>query len=170
MDHFGALQVLVVDDSQQMRFLVRSVLRAAGLTRVAEAQSAQDAINFLNRFSVDLIILDWHMRPMDGLELTRQIRTGGVAPNPEAPIVMLTAHTERSRVAAARDAGVNGLVRKPISTQMLLDRCAAALNDTRPFIRAPGFYGPDRRRGAAYDYLGPFRRFSDGVQSQIELD
>lgn len=161
MDHLAQLQVLVVDDNRQMRFLVRSILRAAGLHRVAEAESANEAIDLLNRFRVDLVIVDWNMRPQDGIALTRRIRTSHESPNPEAPIVMLTAHTERARVAAARDAGIHGLVRKPISTQMLLDRVSAALTDPRPFVRSETFYGPDRRRGAKAEYDGPRRRRSD---------
>lgn len=155
------LQVLIVDDNRQMRFLVRSILRAAGLRRVAEADNAVEALELMQRFPVDLVVVDWNMRPVDGIALTRKIRHGPDSPNHEVPIVMLTAHTERDRVAAARDAGINGLVRKPISTQLLLDRVGAALTDLRPFIRTDSFYGPDRRRSHNPDYAGPWRRSSD---------
>ncbi len=161
MDSLANVQVLIVDDNRQMRFLVRTILRAAGMYRVAEADSAQEALDLMNRFTVDLVIADWHMSPTDGIALTRRIRTGHEAPNREVPIVMLTAHTELARVAAARDSGIHGLVRKPISTQLLLNRVSAALTDQRPFVTSPTFYGPDRRRSAGRDYGGPFRRASD---------
>ncbi len=161
MDSLANVQVLIVDDNRQMRFLVRTILRAAGMYRVAEADSAQEALDLMNRFTVDLMIADWHMAPVDGIALTKRVRAGYEAPNRDVPIVMLTAHTELARVAAARDAGVHGLVRKPISTQLLLNRVSAALTDQRPFVTSPTFYGPDRRRAAARDYGGPYRRASD---------
>ncbi len=161
MDQLANLQVLIADDNRQMRFLVRSILRAAGLHRVAEAEGGSEALDLMHRFPVDLVIIDWNMRPLDGIALTRRIRHDEDSPNHEVPIVMLTAHTERARVAAARDAGIHGLVRKPISTQLLLNRISAALTDLRPFIRTDCFYGPDRRRGVRTDYIGPRRRAGD---------
>jgi DNA-binding response OmpR family regulator len=83
---------------------------------------------------------------------------------------MLTAHTEASRVAAARDAGVTGFVRKPISARALFDRVSSALTDTRMFIRTDTFFGPDRRHGQAPGYAGPFRRASDRSQEMVDLD
>lgn len=160
MDALASVQVLLVDDNRQMRFLLRSILRAAGLHRVAEANDAEEALEFFKRFSVDLMIVDWQMQPMDGIALTRRIRRGDEAIR-ELPIVMLTAHTERSRVEAARDAGVHGLVRKPISTRLLLDRVSTALTDSRPFVASSTYYGPDRRRGAHPHYIGPLRRRTD---------
>jgi DNA-binding response OmpR family regulator len=98
------------------------------------------------------------MQPVDGLSFTRMMRADSASPNPYMPILMLTAHTEASRVAAARDAGVTGFIKKPISARLLFDRVASALTDTRMFIRTDDFFGPDRRRGAAPGYDGPFRR------------
>ncbi len=160
-------QILIVDDNRQMRFLVRSLLRAAGLRRIAEASGADEAFDLINRFPVDLVILDWNMTPVDGVALTQRLRLGRESPNHQVPIVMLTAHTERARVAAARDAGVHGLVRKPISAQMLLDRVGAALTDTRLFVRSATFYGPDRRRSYNPDYIGPKRRRADREDETI---
>lgn len=170
MDSLANVQVLIVDDNRQMRFLVRTILRAAGMYRVAEAESAEEAIDLMNRFTVDIVIADWHMSPVDGIALTQRIRSGREVPNREAPIVMLTAHTELARVAAARDAGVHGMVRKPISTQLLLNRVSAALTDQRQFVTSPTFFGPDRRRVAVRDYAGPFRRATDRDDADFMVD
>jgi CheY-like chemotaxis protein len=155
------IHVLVVDDSQQMRFLVRCLLRAGCITDVSEAATAIDAFTIMRARSVDLIIVDWMMHPMDGLEFTRMVRSDPESPNPYVPLLMLTAHTEASRVAAARDAGVTGFIKKPISTRLLFERVASALTDTRVFIRSEDFFGPDRRHGQLPHYAGPFRRSSD---------
>jgi two-component system chemotaxis response regulator CheY len=172
MASIGDIHVLVVDDNKQMRFLLRCLLRAGGITDVSEAETASDAFGIMGCRPVDLIIVDWMMQPIDGLAFTRMVRWDAKSPNPYVPLLMLTAHTETSRVAAARDAGVSGFVKKPISARVLFDRMTSALTDTRLFIKTDSFMGPDRRRGAAADYAGPFRRDSDkqGALDTIDLD
>jgi two-component system, chemotaxis family, chemotaxis protein CheY len=164
----GDIHVLVVDDNKQMRFLLRCLLRAGGITDVSEAECAHDAFAIMSGRPVDLIIVDWMMQPIDGLAFTRMVRWDAKSPNPYVPLLMLTAHTETSRVAAARDAGVSGFVKKPISARVLFDRMTSALTDTRMFIKTDSFMGPDRRRGVAADYAGPFRR--DGDKQNASLD
>ncbi|MGE0742779.1 MAG: response regulator [Hyphomonadaceae bacterium] len=163
MTSLSDIHVLVVDDNQQMRFLVRCLLRAGSIVQVTEAETAAAALDVMRATPIDLVVLDWKMAPIDGLAFTRMVRTAHDSPNPYAPILMLTAHTEASRVAAARDAGVSGFVKKPISARLLFERISSALTDPRPFIRAGEFFGPDRRHGQSPDFAGPFRRASDGV-------
>ena len=74
---------------------------------------------------------------------------------------MVTGHTERARVEAARDAGVTEFLAKPITTQNLLTRLIEVVERPRPFIRCAGYFGPDRRRHKAEDYAGPWRRRDD---------
>jgi two-component system chemotaxis response regulator CheY len=171
MTALSDVHVLVVDDSHQLRVLVRSLLRAGGLTNVSEAQTAAHAFEVMRKRPVDLILVDWMMQPVDGLAFTRMVRWDSTSPNPYMPILMLTAHTELSRVAAARDAGVTGFIRKPISTRLLFDRVASTLTDNRMFIRSDDFFGPDRRRGLIAGYEGPFRRATDGSDLEtVDLD
>lgn len=167
------LHILVVDDNAQMRFLLRSLLRAAGIGRVTEAETATDAFEAMTRTPIDLILVDWKMAPVDGLSFTRMVRHAPNSPNPYATILMLTAHTEASRVAAARDAGVSGFLKKPISTNLLFERLNTALTDQRNFIRAGAFFGPDRRFLTPMDYAGPRRRATDSIKSsgdELDLD
>jgi two-component system chemotaxis response regulator CheY len=169
MTALNDVHVLIVDDNRQMRLLVRCLLRAGGLTNISEAETAAQAIEAMRERQVDLVIVDWMMQPVDGLAFTRMMRADSASPNPYMPILMLTAHTEASRVAAARDAGVTGFIKKPISARLLFDRVASALTDTRMFIRTDNFFGPDRRRGAAPGFDGPFRRSTDcGAASEFE--
>lgn len=168
------IHVLVVDDNKQMRFLLRSLLRAAGVGRISEACDAPQAFEAMVLSPVDLVLVDWKMRPMDGLAFTRKIRTASDSPNPYVTILMLTAHTEISRVAAARDAGVSGFLKKPISSQLLFDRIGNALTNPRTFVRTHDFFGPDRRFGASSHYAGPLRRASDdrggGIGELLDVD
>jgi CheY-like chemotaxis protein len=165
MTSISEIQVLIVDDNRQVRFLMRSLLRAAGVYRVAEAEGALEAFDLMNRFPVDLVLVDWLMKPIDGIAFTKMVRLSADSPNPLVPILMMTAHTEVSRVASARDAGVNGFLKKPISARVLFERMSAALLDARMFVRTDGFFGPDRRRGQHPHYAGPRRRASDPIDT-----
>jgi two-component system, chemotaxis family, chemotaxis protein CheY len=169
MGAISDIQVLIVDDNRQMRVLMRCLLRAAGVYRVAEAEGAVDAFDLLNRFPIDLVMVDWLMKPVDGVAFARMIRLAADSPNPYVPILMMTAHTEKWRVAAARDAGVNGFLKKPISARVLFDRMSAALLDTREFVRTADYFGPDRRHGERADYIGPRRRATD-MEDTFDID
>ena len=79
---FDRLRVLVVDDSVHMRKLVTTILQAFGVTQIAEADSADRAWQSLRNTNPDVIVLDWVMEGMSGLELIRMIRTNPQAPNP----------------------------------------------------------------------------------------
>ena len=167
------IHVLVVDDNKQMRFLVRCLLRAGGINKVTEAETGAQAFEVMRARPVDLIIVDWKMAPVDGLAFTNMVRRNGNSPNPYVPILMLTAHTEISRVAAARDAGVSGFVKKPISARLLFDRISNVLTDTRLFVRTDTFFGPDRRFGQDPHYAGPMRREADAraeTAEAVDLD
>lgn len=164
------LHVLLVDDNAQMRFLVRCLLRAGGVTRISEAETAADAFDIMRSSPVNVVLVDWKMQPIDGLAFTHMLRWNTDSPNPYVPILMLTAHTEASRVTAARDAGVTGFVKKPISARVLFERMTNALTDTRSFVRTPDFFGPDRRHAQAAGYAGPLRRASDRGRAPSLLD
>ena len=162
MSSLSDIQVLIVDDNRQMRSLMRTLLRAAGVYRVAEAGDALEAFDLMRANPVHLILVDWMMTPVDGIAFTRMVRLSAESPDATVPILMMTAHTEASRVAAARDSGVTGFLKKPISARVLFERISSALLDSRAFVRTRDFFGPDRRRPTPADYAGPFRRASDG--------
>jgi two-component system chemotaxis response regulator CheY len=155
--NLSKLRVLVVDDSKNMRMLVKTVLNALGVTVVREANDGQAGLQELRSGPVDVAIVDWMMEPMDGLEFVRQVRTAEDSPNPFLPIIMMTGHTERHRIFKARDAGVTEFLAKPITAKTLLLRITNIIEHPRPFVRAKGYFGPDRRRRNE-DYQGPERR------------
>jgi CheY-like chemotaxis protein len=153
------LTVLVVDDNQHMRSLIRTILEALGVSSIIEARDGQHALEKLSAQQVDLIIVDWNMEPMDGLALTRQIRTSADSPDPFVPIVMLSGHTEKSRVMQARDAGITEFMAKPVSARSLYARIVSIIENPRPFVRTKDYFGPDRRR-QMLPFEGPERRQS----------
>ncbi|GAB3444539.1 response regulator [Insolitispirillum peregrinum] len=151
------LNFLVVDDNKHMRALVKTILHALGSKNVHEAADGADAFKELRHFPADIIICDWNMSPLDGLDFVRLVRTGKDSPNPFVPIIMLTGHTEMHRVIEARDAGVHEFLAKPISAKGLYSRVKSIIERPRPFIRAGLYFGPDRRR-RQIDWKGSERR------------
>lgn len=152
------LNFLVVDDNRHMTMLVRTILHAFGVRSCEEAFDGADALKVLKHFPADIIVCDWIMQPLDGIEFVRLIRTGRDSPNQYVPIIMLTGHTETARVMEARDAGVTEFLAKPVSAKKLYSRIKSIIETPRPFLKAGHFFGPDRRRRQMASHKGGERR------------
>ena len=165
---FENLKALIVEDNAHMRSLLRALLNSVGIKDVAEANNGQSAIETLRERKCDLVLSDLAMKPMDGLELTRFLRNNDHSPNPFVPIIMISGHTEKSRVQAARDAGVTEFLAKPITAHNLFARIAEIIERPRAFVRCESYFGPDRRRHQNDDYAGPWRRHDDLHDLQMQ--
>lgn len=164
---FERLKVLVVDDNQHMRALVTAILTAFGVKQVDEAACANDAWELLKIKKSDIVITDWVMDGMSGLEFTEKVRTAGDSPNPFVPIIMLTGHTQFAKIQQARDAGVNEFLAKPVSAKAILSRLISIIEHPRPFVRTKVYFGPCRRRRRIEDYHGPERRFDESSPAEL---
>lgn len=143
---FEKMTILVADDSTHMRHLVRGILLAFGCKSVKEAANGRDALTTLLSSKIDLLICDWNMEPVNGIELIKTIRNGKDFHNPFLPIIMLTGHTRHERVIQARDVGIDEFVAKPISAQSIYDHIKNIIDNPRPYVRSQSYFGPDRRR------------------------
>jgi CheY-like chemotaxis protein len=158
---FDDLKALIVEDNAHMRTLLRGLLGVIGIRDIAEAGNGQAGIGVLRERKCDLVLSDLMMQPMDGIDFTHAVRNSEHSPNPFVPIIMITGHTEKSRVEAARDAGVTEFLAKPVTAHNLFSRIAEIVERPRPFVRCEGYFGPDRRRRQIEDYTGPWRRKED---------
>lgn len=158
---FETLRVLIVEDNQHMRVLLRTLLNSVGIHDVHEAGNGRAALGVLREKKCDLVLSDLAMKPMDGLDFTREVRLSERSVNPFMPIIMITGHTEKHRVEAARDVGVTEFLAKPITAQSLFGRIAEIVERPRAFVRCETYFGPDRRRKLADNYAGPWRRHDD---------
>ncbi len=156
------LNVLTVDDNRYMRFLVKTILHGLGIKNVSEADDGSDALKSLRTFSADVIITDWLMEPLDGLDLVRMVRTASDSLNPLVPIIMLTGYTESLRVQEARDAGVTEFLAKPISARAVYHHLIEVIENPRAFVNSRMYTGPCRRRRQR-EFNGTERR-SDSYQ------
>lgn len=154
---FARVTILVVEDNKPMRGLVRNILEALGVGTILEAGDGTAALKQLSTHEVDLVIVDWNMEPMDGLSLTRHLRTAEDSPDQFVPVIMLSGHTERARVMEARDAGVTEFMAKPVSARSLYARIVSIIENPRPYVRTEDYFGPDRRR-QMLPFDGPDRR------------
>lgn len=164
--NFKKLSTLVVEDTVPMRKLIVSVLDALGVGQVYAAEEGTQGFEMFRKFNPDIVVADWHMVPMNGIELTREIRTNLLSPNRLAPVVLITGYSAMERVGQARDAGVTEFMVKPFSANDLAKRIAYVINKPRDFIDAPGYFGPDRRRRSLPDFRGPLRRAGDKADAR----
>jgi CheY-like chemotaxis protein len=139
------LNVLVVDDNAFTRKIVRGLLANIGVKSVAEAGDGLSALEMIGQSTPDIIILDWEMPLLNGPELVRIVRSPGVFPSPDIPIIMLTSHGERWRIVESVKLGVNEFLCKPVSAQALLDRIISILLKPREIVRVGNYYGPAPR-------------------------
>jgi two-component system, chemotaxis family, chemotaxis protein CheY len=141
-----SLRVLVVDDSQFMRKIVRNLLLNVGVKEVYEASDGIAGLEAIRAIWPDIVILDWELPLLSGAELARIVRTPGAFPMPDVPIIMLSSHGDRWRVIEAARIGVNEYLVKPVSAQALFDRMVSILVKPRPIVRVGDYYGPEPRR------------------------
>jgi len=140
------LMVMVVDDNDHMRRLLRSILEALSVSQVREAPNGMIALNDSKLVIPDVIITDMMMEPVNGLEFTRMLRDDMSHPANRVPVLMITGHSEKQHVEAARDAGVTEFLAKPVTVKGVGARLNSVLTNPRPFVRTQSFTGPDRRR------------------------
>ena len=141
----SSITALVVDDSRYARSFIRTALTSFGLRSVVEAADGPAAFVVLAERPVHLVIVDYEMSPMNGIDFTRLLRSGQAVPCVDVGVVMVSGDASREVVVAARDAGVSEFLVKPLSTESLYRRVRSVLTSPRAFVQAPGFVGPDRR-------------------------
>jgi two-component system chemotaxis response regulator CheY len=136
------LHVLLVDDSAYMRAIVRGLLNHIGVKRISEAGDGIVALDRIREDTPDIIVLDWVMPLLNGPELMRIVRSPGVFPTPDIPIIMLTAHGKESRIRESVSLGVNEFLCKPVSAKSLFERLVSIVLKPRVSVQMGEYYGP----------------------------
>ena len=156
--------ILLVEDNQYMAHLLGSMLKALRIGRVLRARDGVAAktlidwrVSAMSGQSIDIILSDWHMDPVDGLDLLKWVRSHPHDNVHVLPFIMLTASPELHRVRLARDAGVTAFLRKPVTVDSIVRRLREVIERPRPFVRTETYFGPDRRH-QQLPFDGPERR------------
>jgi two-component system, chemotaxis family, chemotaxis protein CheY len=118
-----ASPILIVDDYSRMLRIIRNLLRQLGYQQVEEASDGADALDKLRQKPFSLVISDWNMEPMSGLELLRRVRADPALAT--LPFIMITAEAREAKIAEAQQAGVSAYIIKPFGAEALSLKIAA---------------------------------------------
>src|SRR6187431_3732594 len=116
----NTLKFLVVDDFSTMRRIVKNLLQELGYSDITEADDGNTALPLLQAGSFDVLITDWNMPGMPGIDLLKAVRAD--ARLAKLPVLMLTAEAKREQIIEAAQAGVNGYVIKPFTAVTLKEK------------------------------------------------
>jgi two-component system, chemotaxis family, chemotaxis protein CheY len=119
------MDILIVDDYKTMLRIIRNLLKQLGFENVDEAMDGSSALSKMREKHYGLVISDWNMEPMTGLQLLREVRADAKLKN--TPFIMITAESKTENVIAAREAGVNNYIVKPFNADTLKTKLSAVL-------------------------------------------
>jgi len=119
------MNILVVDDYQTMIRIIKNLLKQLGFINIDEATDGKAALEKIAAKPYGLIISDWNMEPMTGLDLLKSVRGGGS----KVPFIMVTAESKTENVIAAKEAGVNNYIVKPFNADTLKTKLTSVLGE-----------------------------------------
>jgi two-component system chemotaxis response regulator CheY len=119
------MSILVVDDYQTMIRIIKNLLKQLGFSNIDEATDGTAALQKIGSKPYGLIISDWNMEPMTGLDLLKKVRGEGN----KVPFIMVTAESKTENVMAAREAGVNNYIVKPFNADTLKTKLLSVLGE-----------------------------------------
>lgn len=148
--------VLVVEDSVYMHTLISSMLKVFSVGDIMVSEGGNEARDLLqvtqartkSRYitKVDIVLMDWLMAKGSGEDLLKWIRSHEKDSIRFLPVVVVSGYTTDVITAKARDLGADEILVKPVSGNALASRICSVIDHPRPFIKAPNYFGPDRRR------------------------
>jgi CheY-like chemotaxis protein len=140
------LNILIADNNAYMRRLTRTMLMNLGARSVIEAADGLAALESIRTYDPDVMLLDWDMPVLNGIEVMRIVRSPGVFPRPKLPTIMLTNSAKRAHVFEAMRMGVHEFLLKPTSAKALCDRLMSVVIKPRPMMTVGKYYVPKPRR------------------------
>jgi two-component system chemotaxis response regulator CheY len=121
------MNVLIVDDYKTMLRIIKNLLKQLGFNNVDEALDGSQAQQTFQGKEYGLVISDWNMEPMSGLELLKAIRSG--TKNKDVPFIMITAESKTENVIAAKQAGVSNYIVKPFNAETLKQKISSVIGE-----------------------------------------
>ena len=122
-----SMHILIVDDYKTMLRIIRNLLKQLGFENVDEATDGTAALRKIRERPYGLVISDWNMEPMTGIELLREVRADEKVKG--TPFIMVTAESNTENVIAAKQAGVNNYIVKPFNAETLKRKMNAVIGD-----------------------------------------
>jgi len=155
---FAALGILLLSEKNHAAQTLRSVLTLAGVTRIASFDNSRRALEILTMDNYDAVFCGEYAQPVDGMSFPVAVRRVSGILNPLVPVFVFHENARRRSVEAARDTGATDFLTCPISPKTVMAKLEAAIVRPRPFIKAPDYFGPDRRARQRPAWSGEERR------------
>jgi len=121
------MSILIVDDYKSMLRIIRNLLKQLGFNNVDEAMDGSSALQKLRAKEYGLVISDWNMEPMSGIDLLKEVRADNKLQG--VPFIMITAESKTENVVAAKEAGVNNYIVKPFNAATLKEKLSSVIGD-----------------------------------------
>lgn len=121
------MPILIVDDYKTMLRIIRNLLKQLGFNNVDEATDGSEALSKLRAKEYGLVISDWNMEPMTGIQLLREVRAD--AKMLDLPFIMITAESKTENVIAAKEAGVSNYIVKPFNAATLKAKLTSVIGN-----------------------------------------
>ncbi len=121
------MKILIVDDYKTMLRILRNLLKQLNFSDIDEAMDGSQALQKLRAEKFDMVISDWNMEPMTGIELLRKVR--GDDNLKHLPFIMITAESKSENVIAAKDAGVSNYIVKPFNAETLKGKMVSVIGE-----------------------------------------
>ncbi|HSM73277.1 MAG: response regulator [Desulfobacteraceae bacterium] len=119
------IKILIVDDFATMRRILKNILKKIGFTQIIEADDGSNALKVLEKEKVDLVISDWNMPKMTGIEFLKAVRANTAFK--DLPFLMVTAEAQKQNIIEAVQAGVSNYVVKPFTEEVITEKLAKIL-------------------------------------------
>lgn len=159
-------RILLFDADAMSREIAAQILSGFGAKNITKVSEAADAKRAVSQGAYDLVVADPATSGPEGYDFVPWLRRQVGAANRFVPVLVITGHTQRSRIAAARDSGANIVVAKPLTPVAIFQRIEWMAREKRPYVDCPVYAGPDRR----FKFDGP-PPGSEGRRSQdLPLD
>ncbi len=121
------MPILIVDDYKTMLRIIRNLLNQLKFVNIAEAGDGKTALEKMRSTPPELVISDWNMEPMTGLQLLREVRADAALK--DTPFIMITAESKTENVVAAKEAGVSNYIVKPFNAETLKTKLVSVLGE-----------------------------------------
>lgn len=158
---FSTLSFLVVEDNRLLFELLSNILESFNVKRITYAKDGSEGLEKFKEEEHDIILADWDMEPMDGIQFVELLRRDEEIEFREVPIILITGFAQENRIIKARDSWVTEYIIKPFTAENVIKKITSVINSPRDFIETDTYAGPDRRRRKDPNYTGPFRRYDD---------
>lgn len=119
------IKILIVDDFATMRRILKNILKKIGFTHIIEAEDGSNALKVLEKEKVDLVISDWNMPKMSGIEFLKAVRSNTAFK--DLPFLMVTAEAQKQNIIEAVQAGVSNYVVKPFTEEVITEKLVKIL-------------------------------------------